>query len=606
MANFKFLNKSRIKTNEMIEDTRSYISRIYGRAGDLFTSASPFSQILSVLHELTTFVFYYIEDATLEQNILTAQHKESIYGLSRLAGHDPFRGSSASGELMIRLNTSAFDVIAGDAINILPNSALTMNGNGLKYIMKTNSDKFRIEKTNSDYIKIPIVQGSIESQTVTGTGEKFQSFNVITQGTTDHNAVTVSVNSVPWRKYDSIYDMRVGSNGFLVKTGITGGLDIYFGNGSFGEVPVSGASIEIEYLVCDGRKGNMVDSNDLSFKFNDDCFDSGGNSYDLNEILEAIITSAPVMGADSESIELTKLIAPLQSNAFVLATPDNYEAFLAQYGMFSYLDAYNTTDDGYLDDDNVIYLFMVPDVKSKISKDNDYFNLAVEEFFFTDSENNAILNVIEQSGRQMVTSEVKIVPPSAQYFRMDVKVRYFEGFDKHTIHNGIRSSISNYLLNITRRDRLPKSDIIAILEQVEGIDSVNVRFVSKAEEDARRDGYYVSKTVTVTPSTPVLEDIGNGKQRYVFFKRKVSERKVTFEQGAALPENIINLDSFGDILLEKDEVALFRGGWNDRDGLLVEDNALLGEMGALSVYFDEPAVPNTTFRKIQAKNRKSL
>ena len=249
---------------------------------------------------------------------------------------------------------------------------------------------------------------------------------------------------------------------------------------------------------------------------------------------------------------------------------------------------------------------MVPDIKSKISKNNDYFNLAIEEFFFTEAENNGILNVIEQSGRQMVTSEVKIVPPSAQYFRIDVKVRYFEGFDKHTIHNEIRSSISNYLLNITRRDRLPKSDIIALLEHVDGIDSVNIRFVSKTEEDARRNGHYVSKTVTVTPSTPVLEDIGNGKQRYVFFKRKVTERSVTFEKGAALPENIINLDSFGDILLEKDEVAVFRGGWLDRDGLLVEDNALLGEMGALSVYFDEPAVPNTTFRKIQSKNRKSL
>ena len=189
---------------------------------------------------------------------------------------------------------------------------------------------------------------------------------------------------------------------------------------------------------------------------------------------------------------------------------------------------------------------------------------------------------------------------------MDIKVRYFEGFDKHSIFNDIRSSVSNYLLNITRRDRLPKSDIIAILENVNGIDSVNIRFVSKTEEDARRNEYYVSETVTVTPSTPVLEEICNGKSKYVFFKRTIDTRNVSFEPGAALPENIINLDSFGDILLEKDEVAIFRGGWEDRDGVSVVDNAMLGEMGALSVYFDEPAVPNTTFRKIQAKNRKML
>ena len=101
MAEFKFLNTSRIKANEMISDTRAYISRIYGRTGELFTTASPFSQILDVLTELTKLVFFYIEDSTVEQNILTAQNPESIYGLARLAGHDSFRGASAYGEIKI-------------------------------------------------------------------------------------------------------------------------------------------------------------------------------------------------------------------------------------------------------------------------------------------------------------------------------------------------------------------------------------------------------------------------------------------------------------------------------------------------------------------------
>jgi hypothetical protein len=606
MAEFKFLEKSRIKTVEMIDDTQAFISRVYDRAGTLFTSASPFAQILNVLNELTTFVFYYIENAMTEQNILTAQHKESVYGLARLAGHDPFRGSSATGEIKIRLNPTTKDDIAGDAINILPNSMIKMEANGLKYTMLTNTDKFRISKTSSSFIRIPIIQGTIESQTVTGTGEKFQSFNIITKGNTDNDMVRVSINGKPWEKFDSIYDMKVATTGFIVKTGITGGLDIYFGNGSFGSVPPSGSSIEITYVKTEGANGNLLSHKNLVFKFEDEGFDSLGNSYDLNELIDAEVSVAPMLGSSPESIELTKLIAPLQSHSFVLATPDNYEAFLAKYGMFSYLDAYSTTDDGYLDDDNVIYLFMLPDVKRKISGNKDYFSLESDEFFFSEEENNSILTLLENSGRQMLTSEVKITKPSPQYFRMDIKVRYFEGYDKHTIFNNVKSSISDYLINITRRDRLPKSDIIAILEGIDGIDSVNVKFVSKAEEEARKNGYYVSETVVVTPNTPILEDIGNGQQKMVYFKRTVKTRNVSFEPGAALPENVINLDSFGDILLEKDEVALFRGGWVDRDGIMVEDAALIGEMGALSVYFDEPAVPNTTFRKIQAKNRKSI
>lgn len=606
MAEFKFLSASRVKANEMISDTRSYIARLYGRTSELFTTASPFSQILDVLSEITKMILFYVEDSTVEQNILTAQQPESIYGLARLAGHDPFRGAAANGEIRVRLNTSAFNDIAGDSINFARNTVIRSKTNDLEYILRTNNDIFRIEKTNADYIYIPVIQGKIETQTVTGTGEALQSFNIKMKGFTDHNQVRVYVNSKLWSTYKSLYDMKVDTEGCLVKTGLSGGLDIYFGNGSFGKIPPSGASIQIEYVITEGAAGNLTGQKDLTFHFMTAGYDSLGNEYNLNELLESSFTVAPRMGANPESTELTKLIAPLQSHSFVLATPDNYEHFLSKYGMFSYLDAYNTTDDGYIDDDNVIYLFMLPDTKRKLAKNKDYFNLELDEFFFSSEEKNGILDLLEQSGQQMVTTEVKIVDPQPQYFRMDIKVRYFEGFDKSTIATEIRSKISEYLINITRRDRLPKSDIIALLEGVQGIDSVNVRFISKAEEDARRLGYYISRNVIVTPSTPVLEDIGNGKQKYVFFKRTVNEQRIKFEKGAALPENVINLDSFGDIILEKEEVAMFRGGWVDRDGVEVLDDTKVGEMAALSIYFDEPAVPNTIFAKIQAKNRKAL
>jgi hypothetical protein len=606
MADYKFLSVARVKSNEMISDIRSYISRVYGRTGELFTAASPFSQILDVMSEISKMILFYVEDATVEQNILTAQHAESIYGLARMAGHDAFRGAAAKGEIKLRLKTSAFTDIAGDSINFAKNTIIRSKTNDLEYVLRTSSDQFKIEKSNAEYIYIPVIQGKIESQTVTATGESLQSFNITTKGITDHSHIKLTVNSEAWSRYESLYDMAQDTKGYMVKTGISGGLDIYFGNGSFGQIPPQGAAIEIEYIVTEGAAGNLAGQKDLTFEFVTAGYDSLGDEYNLNEILEASFVSAPTMGADPESTELTKLIAPLQSQSFVLATPNNYEHFLSRYGMFSYLDAYNTTDDGYIDDDNVIYLFMLPDTKRKMSSNKDYFNLGLDEFTFSEDEKNGVLRLLEDSGRQMVTTEVKIVEPSVQYFRMDIKVRYFEGYDKSTLHSEIRAKISDYLINITRRDRLPKSDIIAILEGIEGIDSVNVRFVSKAEEDARRNGYYITKTVTVTPSTPSLEDIGNGKQKYVFFKRTVTEEKVNFEPNAALPENVINLDSFGDILLEKEEIALFRGGWQDRSGAEVLDDAKMGEMAALSVYFEEPAVKNTVFTKIQAKNRKAL
>ena len=44
----------------------------------------------------------------------------------------------------------------------------------------------------------------------------------------------------------------------------------------------------------------------------------------------------------------------------------------------------------------------------------------------------------------------------------------------------------------------------------------------------------------------------------------------------------------------------------DREGRIILDDAKMGEQAALSIYFDEPAVKNTIFSKIQAQNRKAL
>lgn len=601
-----FLQKTRVQADQLLSDTKTYMSRLYSRLGEVFTPASPFFQIITVLTELTELIFFYIEDSTVEQNIMTAQQPESIYGLARLAGHDAFRGSAAIGEIRVRLNMSSIGEIAGDGINIPANAIIKSNGNGLNYLLRSNTDQFRIQKSNFNWITIPIIQGSHESQTVTSSGEDLQSFNLNIKGYTDHYNVRVSVNGELWTRRESLYDMLPTTKGYLIKTGINGGLDLYFGNGNFGAIPELGASIIVEYIVHNGDVGNLIDSRDLTFKFVTEGSDSLGTTYDLNKLLDFECTLAPKVGSVAEDINLTKLIAPLASKSFVLAHPDNYEYFLSRYGLFSYLDAYNTTDDGYIDDDNVIYLFMLPNIKKKLQKNQDYFTLDINEFFFSQEEQNGILGLLENSGQQMVTTEVQIVQPKPQYFRMDIKIRYFEGYSKSDLFVKIRSAVSDYLMNITRRDRLPKSDLIAIIEGVDGIDSVNIRFISEAEENARRNGYYISETVTVTPSTPTLETIGNGKQKYVFFKRTVTETIVNFNPGDPLPESVINLDSFGDIILDKEEVALFRGGWVDRDNQSVLDDARAGEMAALSVYFDEPAIPNTIYAQIQTQNRKKL
>jgi|TARA_B110000967_G_scaffold34334_1_gene33108 hypothetical protein len=608
MAEFKFLSAIRTSADAIKGDARTYISRVYNRANNLFTVASPFAQIISVLSEMMDLIMFYIEDSVVEQNIYTAQQAESIYGMSRLTGHDATRGFAATGEIEFRWKPGGdMAKIAGTVLNIESRAQLKFDANGQVYTLLTSNDSFKLEKSNFSSIKTAIIQGTFESQMVTSNGEKLQSFNINPGGITDHSKVSVSVNGELWTKHNSLYDLGSNEKAYLIKTGISGGLDVYFGNSSFGMVPPNGASIKVEYVKHVGLVGNLDDSPDLTIKWDAMGTDSNGNEHDLNEFLDVTITSSPKMGGDKENTQFTKIMTPMASKSFVLATPDNYEYFLSRYNMFSYIDAYNTTDDQYLDDDNVIYIFAVPDIRKKLSKKQDYFTIPQEEMFLDQGEYDAMHKVLEDSGQQMVTTEVVFVKPQIRYYSIDINIRYFEGYTKQEILTGVRTKISDYLLNITRRDKLPKSDIIYILEEVAGIDAVNVKFISETEETALRNGYYESINVSVVPQEPVtLETVGNGKQKYVFFKKIEDVKVVPCDVTTKIPHMVKGLDQWGDIIMEKEEVAVFRGGWLDRDGDVIEDDVLMNAEAAISINFEAQPVPRTIYTRVQAGNRKAL
>ena len=608
MAELKFLSTLRTSANEIKGDARTYIARVYKRANTLFTHASPFAQIISVMAEIGELIMFYVEDSIVEQNIYTAQQPESIYGLARLTGHDATRGFAATGEIEFRWKVgSDLGKLAGTGLNIDARSELKCEQNGLVYTLLTPQDRFRLEKSNKYRVKVAIIQGKFESQTYTGTGESMQSFNIQTDSLTDHSKVSVSVNGEKWTKHESLYDLLKNEKAYILKTGVGGGLDVYFGTGSFGMIPKSGTTIEIEYVKHKGANGNLDDAQDIAFQWDAEGTDSNGDTYDLNEYLELNVTSSPKMGANRENVEFTKLLAPLASKSYVLATPDNYEYFLSRYGMFSYVDAYNTTSDEYLDDDNVIYIFALPDVNRKLLANQDYFSIPQNEMFFDQNEYDKMSQVIQDSGQQMVTTEVVFVKPKIRKYSMDINIRYFEGFTKQEIFNDVRAKVSDYMLNVTRRDKLPKSDIVYILESIAGIDSVNVRFISETEETARRLGYFDSVTTTVVPQEPViLEDIGNGKQKYIFFKKIDEVKTVVIDSTTIIPYTVAGLDEWGDIIMEKEEVAVFRGGWQDRDGDPILDDAKINAEAALSINFDETPVPRTIYTRVQAGNRKAI
>ena len=582
-----FFSKTRIKATELFEDSFEYLQRTYDQAIETFTPASPFGQVLTVVANLGELIFFYIESIATESNIARARNIESIYGLSRLTGHDPTRGISSRGIIGLRLNTSASTLLNGDYVQIMNGSSLEISQNNLTYFLKFNSDFIRLDKTTKTFVNVEIIQGEKDEQSFTGSGLPLQSYNLITKDPTDQFLVDIFVDGELWKLVDSIYDMNPGEKAAMVKTSITGGLSIFFGTTQFGIAPALGSRIRVTYIKTRGASGN-IGGKQIDMKFSDPGTDPSGEEVDLNEILSMNITRNPMFGSDSEDPAFTRLIAPYASNSFVLANPNNYIYYLSKYDFWSFIDAYNTKNDEYLDDDNIIYLFLIPDVRKKLTSDIDYFSIPEVEFSMTDAEKEMTYEILNKSGRQVVTAETRIVDPIIKKYALNVVIRWFENYDKDAIRIEIRKNLDEYFLNVNRRDRIPRSDIISIIENVDGIDSVNVFFISEENENAIKNGYY---EIPVYGTDPITD------QRVLIENKKIVLKKGEDPQ--------LGLDSFGDVIIENNDIAIIRGGWEDRNGTYYEPIPEANKISSLNVFYKEE-IQNNLYNKIQQEKYNSV
>ena len=542
--------KNNILINGLLGDTFNFLQATYNQTANVFTVASAWGQILFVLQNLSQMILYFIEDSITELNIDQATRDYSVRSLARIAGYDSGRASAAQGEVSLKWNTREGGV-GGGAVIIKNNTQIRCQENGKTYSLRFSSPEVTIPLTRGNNLRVKLVQGTFETALLTGTGQSLQSYNLpSTSGAfLDQFYVDVYVNEEKWRRYDSLYDIPLNGKGYLVRTGIQEGLDVYFGNSNFGMVPPRGSRIRVEYLKTNGISGNAnsTKDNQLTYKFSSQGTDLFGASVDLNLYIDANNEIDPAFGTNPESLNLIRLVAPKTSRSFVFANPDNYEVFLNKLGIFSQIQAFSTFDDDYLDDDNVVYIYLVPDVTLNISSNEDYFSVPVSDFFLSNAQKARVLNLIEDSGSMIATTVVKIVQPVITKFVGNAILSIFEGSDPETIRQAVRKKISDYMLNLKRRDKIPKSDIIALIESVPGVDSVSFYFIGQADEQNQIN----------------IQDLDNVSQAQL--------------------DEVIGMDQFGDIIIGRNQLILLRGGWTDRNGTSYTEDFVDGKPGPLNV-----------------------
>lgn len=537
LGNYNIFKNLKASVEDILLDTVQYLSGRFNQSKSVFTAASPFGQILIVVENLTQLVFYYIEDAITELNMNEATRLTSIYSLATLAGHNPSRAMSATGEISLSINDDAEEFPVD--IVILPNmTRLTCANNGLTYILDLPQDEIKFSLNGRDNgIRLNVRQGILETQILSSKGNALESFSIGSPQNffIDQFYVNVYVNGERWKRYDSILDIPRGEKGYITKTGITSGLDIYFGNGSFGLIPTRGSEIIVEYLINEGPRGNIRtnDKTQIKFSFEDTGFSILGEEIELNDYIIIKTEEPPFFGANPENSELTRLIAPRTSKSYALVNPDHYEIAIRKLNLFSMINVYL---DEY--DNRMLNLFLVPDVRKIFSKSQDYFSADLNLFRLSDYQKSELLKYLEKSGSKLISTDTKLIDPDVTKYVINLTTIVFDDVPVELIKNDIYSEIGNYFIKNTRRKRIPKSDLIKLIENVKGVDSVAITIVGERNETAKKSN----------------------------------------------PDAIlVGLDEFNDILIKNNELPLIRGGFSDRHGNDYAEGLSDDSLGAINI-----------------------
>lgn len=595
--NIKIFSLNRIKYEELWDDALSFVKKTYQEANRKFNTSSPFAQLLSVVLHLGRMILYYIEDSITGLNIRTAWRPEQIRGLATLTGHNPGRSISARCAARMSYNGSSNE-LAGQVVYVPEKIQVNNLLNGLGYVILFGANNAKMTLDPGNYVNCNLVQGTVRYQQATSDGQPLQAFNFAERNysTIDQFFINMYVNGERWKTVDAFQDMTYEEHAVVVRTGMTGGIDVFFGNGDFGAIPPAGATILAEYLVTSGSNGNFAKDlmNSANYwEFQGAGYLPDGTEVDLTKIMSITCLTDCILGTGYEDVTLTQRLAPYSSRSMVLANSTNYKYFLEKMNMFSIVDViqgFNTADDTAAEmkyqraqykyymtktqyenavslygadsdmasqlnkdlvssskdlkhsamvlknarmDDNTVYLFLIPDIKNRITSSSNYFNCnETTTFALTTEEKYNILSLIDMSGQSIISVENKILNALYPRFAINITVRIWEEYTYEDIYGSIVDVLSNYFIACKRRDRIPVSDIIAACESINGIDSVSVYF--DADPDNKR----------------MYGNNFNGIDEYgdVILERKI-------------------VNSLGNEVVIRDLYPLFRGGFTNEDGV---------------------------------------
>ena len=528
---------------QFLKSVQNYFSKILSDKNISFGSNTIFGQIITVVGNTMQNIMLYIEDALVEQNKYTAQRKKSIYGLAALSGYEPSLGKAAIATIKLSYlpnNTG----VNGYNIVLKNREQLTCTQNGLKYNIILPQEAVTLNPSGDVSTKyFSAVQGLFDTQTVVSTGGQYYTINLNFIGNIDIDYITVKVNNEEWEQVASLYDMDPDAKQYTVKTALTNGINIIFGNETHGRALLANDVVTVTYLIHDGEAGNLNPQLETYFVFDNTLTNTYGETYDANTLFNVTFaeTDPITAGSNSETLAHVKQMIGLNSRSLVLASPENYKALINRFGFCGYNRTWSEANS------MTVNSMIIKNFNANINDGIEYFNLTENDFVLSDLQKQSIYSYIKSNGGQLASTTYNILDPVlckyAMYIYLTLKS---DKYNKDVITKEIRRLVGDFFANVQSDKFIPKSDIVQLIKNnIEGIDSIDIYILSQRNEEAIAKEYYYETT----------KIFNNVSGKYVYKTQKVKVYK---------GENPnLGLDSHGNIYLTNDDhFPVLMGGWS--------------------------------------------
>ena len=316
-------------TNLDFKSIRSQI-KDYLRANSNFTDfdfeGSNFSVLIDILAYNSYITAFNTNMAVNEAFIDSATLRENVVSLAKNIGYVPRSKRSARAKISFFVDTSGLN---SRTVTIRPGVVALGALEGGSYIFSitkpitTNVDSNGIAYFNN----VDIFEGIFLTKNYQYNDSQPNQKFIIPNPNVDTSTIRVRVFSntnEEYNAYTNIFDVDKDSKLFLLQEIEDEKYQIIFGDGIFGKKPLGGSSINISYVVTNGKFGNGASG----FTFSGILVDNNENI--ITKGISLLTTVQPAEnGDDIESIESIKYLAPrVYSSQYRAVTANDYKGLI--------------------------------------------------------------------------------------------------------------------------------------------------------------------------------------------------------------------------------------------------------------------------------------